>query len=125
MPRNPDLTLNPEWMEDPCDVRTSAQSFSTIGTKWWKWKWRKCATSRDCRECDKAYGVTAIPDQDVFRKKVRTNFQLFITFGQQCTAVIEDEERRDVLVKGDLSSENMVVSLKSSLKSEPPMTILK
>ena len=110
------MPLIPERSEDPCDVRTVAkcQMFNE----------RKCSTS-DRREGDKAYGVTAIPDQDVFRKKVRTNFQLFITFGQQCTVVIEDEERRDVLVKGDLSSENMVVSLKSSLKSEPPMTILK
>ena len=90
---------------------------------------RKCQTSKNQRKYDEAYGngVTAIKnsDHDKFSKEVGTNFQLFITFGQQCTAVIEDEERRDVLVKGDLSSENMVVSLKSSLKSEPPMTILK
>ena len=63
---------------------------------------RKCSTS-DRRECDKAYGdgVTAIQysDQDEFRKQGETNFQLIITFGQQCTAVLEDEERRIVNVK--------------------------
>ena len=71
---------------------------SSIETKCQVVNERKCATSRDWRQCDEAYGVTAIPDQDVFRKKVRTNFQLFVTFGQQCTAVPEDEEQRDVFV---------------------------
>ena len=52
----------------------------------------------DRREYDEAYGVTAISDQNKFRKKVRTNLQPFITFGQQRTAVLEDDERKDVFV---------------------------
>ena len=63
---------------------------------------RKCQTSKNQRKYDEAYGngVTAIKnsDHDKFSKEVGTNFQLFITFGQQCTAVPEDEERRDVFV---------------------------
>ena len=93
MPRNRDLPLIPERSDDPCDVRTEAkcQMFNE----------RKCSTS-DRRECDKAYAVTAISDQNKFRKKVRTNLQPFITFGQQRTAVLEDDERKDVFVSAKI-----------------------
>jgi len=61
---------------------------------------RKCSASGDEREGDKAYGVTVVmfSDQNKFRKKVGTNLQPFITFGQQCAAVPENEERRDVSI---------------------------
>ena len=56
----------------------------------------------DRREYDEAYGVTAISDQNKFRKKVRTNLQPFTTFGKQHTAVLEDDERKDVFVSAKI-----------------------
>ena len=80
MPRNLDFPLIPipERSEDPCDVKTRPvpQYFSATLTeaKCEVFNERKCASVRDLRECDKAYGdgVTAImfPDQDKFRKEV-------------------------------------------------------
>ena len=101
MSRNPDVSLNPERSEDLCDdgkTRPVAQFFSATLTKCQVVNERNCETSGDQRKCDKAYGVTAISDQDEFWKEVGTNLQPFITFGQQCTAVPEDEERRDLFV---------------------------
>ena len=100
MPRNPDLLLDPERSEDPC-VNVQEKCHSVPEVKCQVVNERKCSTS-DQRECDEAYGdsVTAIKNSDhgKFRKEVGTNFQLSITFGQQCTAVLEDEERRNVFV---------------------------
>ena len=88
---------------------------------------RKCSTS-DRREGDKAYGVTAINDQNKFKKEVGTNLQPFITYGQQCMAVPEDEERRDVFVSaktfslGGSSISSSPVSSRSSNKESSKST---
>ena len=127
MSRNPHPPLNPERSEYLCDVvkiRPVLQYSTTTRTeaKYEVFNERKCETSRDQRECDEAYGVTAIFDQDVFRKDVGTNFQPFTTYGQQCTAVLEDEERRDVFVSaktfslGGSSISSSPVSSRSSNK---------
>ena len=115
MSRNPHPPLNPERSEYLCDVvkiRPVLQYSTTTRTeaKYEVFNERKCETSRDQRECDEAYGVTAIFDQDVFRKDVGTNFQPFLTFGQQCTAVPEDKERRVVFASAKIVSSSSPTS---------------
>ena len=76
MSRNPDLPLNPERSEVPCDVKTrpEPQYFSATMTeaKCEVVNERKCSTNGELRECDEADGVTSImfPDQNKFRKEV-------------------------------------------------------
>ena len=122
MTRNPDVPLNPERSEESRDdVKTRAvpQSCSATMIQCHYVNERKCSTSEDEREGDQAYAVTAVmfSDQHEFRKKVETNLEPLRAFGQQCAAVSEGEEQRDVIIKEEPSSSSTSESLMSSRSS--------
>ena len=122
MTRNPDVPLNPERSEESRDdVKTRAvpQSCSATMIQCHYVNERKCSTSEDEREGDQAYAVTAVmfSDQHEFRKKVETNLEPLRTFGQQCAAVSEGEEQRDVIVKTFSSEEPSCSSMSELLMS--------